>query len=70
MFFVIEDDEHNSLASIARNGAGGKSFAEGEQLIPYDLFDAFSAGLSPHPQPGDSRQAIMLVAVGDKKRVF
>ena len=32
MFFVIEDDEHNSLASIARNGAGGKSLAEGEQL--------------------------------------
>ena len=39
---------------------GRKSLAEGEQL----LFDAYSVGVGSR-MSGDSRQAILLVAVGD-----
>ena len=47
-----------------------KSLAEGEQQSTPDLFDAFSVGVLSYLQPGDPRQAIMLVAVGDKYQVL
>ncbi len=42
--------------------------AEGEQQSSGQLFVAFSDGMFFYCRPGDSRRAIMSVAVGDKNQ--